>query len=207
MPTETSFTSENARYILQVSPEKPKFSGSRNPTLIEDRFSPSVHEDKAASTEISTSPIGLTIPGDPNTAENEPEKEGPALAKLFFVDENSNKSLIWERNLVNPMFPVKCKIADSGKFVATFDDWGSLGYKNAVVVYGEEGKFIKSFALEDILSKSEISVLPVSISSRPWLSFAKFEENEGETWLIVATYAGEKRINLDKLMLEGACFK
>jgi hypothetical protein len=47
----------------------------------------------------------------------------------------------------------------------------------------------------------------VSISSRPWLSFAKFEENEGETWLIVATYAGEKRINLDKLMLEGACFK
>jgi hypothetical protein len=74
--------------------------------------------------------------------------------------------IVWDKQLVNDVAPVSAVVANSALSVVTFDNWHSAGYgDDAVVIYGEGGKLIRSFALTDLLPDYYFKALPRSASS------------------------------------------
>ncbi len=103
-----------------------------------------------------------------------------AVGILFKKNKKGKVIEVWRERLANPEMPVRILISGNGKYVATFDDWGKMGYgKNVIVVYNEKGKMLYRYSLEDILTKEELSKVSQSLSSLEWTrpmerhSFAK----------------------------------
>jgi hypothetical protein len=92
------------------------------------------------------------------------------------LDESGKEKVIWQAKLVN--LPVRAIVAESGKFVITLDTWASVGYEHCLVVYGEKGKVVADFKLEDLLTAKEIENLPSTAGSRWWTDkdIAEFED-------------------------------
>lgn len=66
-------------------------------------------------------------------------------------------------------FPAKAFVSGRGA-VVTVDEHGRKGYAHSVVVYSSEGKLLKDYALERLLTPEEIEQnVPVSVSSRHWI--------------------------------------
>lgn len=78
--------------------------------------------------------------------------------------------------MVNLVSPVDIIVANDGKSVVTFDDWGMKGFKHSMVVYGERGEMIKDFDLEDI-SPFPIEQYSRSISSIFWGGRGEYLDN------------------------------
>lgn len=77
--------------------------------------------------------------------------------------------LLWKSELNNDVSPVSALVSDTGNYVVTFDNWSSEGRgDNVVVIYNENGKVIKTFRLEDILSPTETIRLSRSVLSTMW---------------------------------------
>jgi hypothetical protein len=71
-------------------------------------------------------------------------------------------------------------VADSGRYVVTFDEWGRVGYgPNVVVIYGPDGEVIKKYALEGLLTEEEISQVTHGVSSRWWRDSGCLNEYTG----------------------------
>jgi hypothetical protein len=106
--------------------------------------------------------------------EREPAGQKPGgVDKANMVLERKQASgkwqILWQRPLLNDVAPVSTLISKSGKYVVTFDNWHSMGHgDNVVVIYGPDGKLIRSMALSDFLPKEYISALPGSVSSLHW---------------------------------------
>lgn len=78
-------------------------------------------------------------------------------------------SPVWDGPLVNDVSPVSALVSDSGDHVVTFDNWHSMGFgDNVVVIYGREGRLVRSLALTDILPEAYVQALPRSVSSLWW---------------------------------------
>ena len=75
---------------------------------------------------------------------------------------------VWRTLLENTVSPVSALVSDSGHLVITFDEWGRVGYRHAVVVYGRDGKLKRSYELSDILRWDQLLRVPTSVSSRWW---------------------------------------
>jgi hypothetical protein len=76
---------------------------------------------------------------------------------------------VWAIPLLNPMAPVSVLVSDDGRHVVTFDNWHSMGHgEHVVVIYGAEGKLVRSMALTDIVPADFIDALPHSVSSIQW---------------------------------------
>ncbi|RNJ64351.1 MAG: hypothetical protein EDM03_08520 [Porphyrobacter sp. IPPAS B-1204] len=76
---------------------------------------------------------------------------------------------VWAIPLLNPMAPVSVLVSDDGRHVVTFDNWHSMGHgEHVVVIYGPEGKLVRSMALTDIVPADFIDALPRSVSSIQW---------------------------------------
>ena len=60
----------------------------------------------------------------------------------------------------------------------TLDTWAHVGYEHCLVIYGQKGKVIADFKLEDLLTDKEIAGLPATLSSRGWSDkdLAEFED-------------------------------
>ena len=108
-------------------------------------------------------------------------KSGEVMSRInegvfFTLDNDGNEEVIWRAKLVN--IPVRAIVAESGKYVITLDTWVRVGYEHCLVVYGEKGKVIADFKLEDLLTAQEIESLPASASSRYWSgkNIAEFED-------------------------------
>ena len=76
---------------------------------------------------------------------------------FFTLDEDGKDKVIWRAKLVN--IPVRAIITQFGKYVITLDTWGHPGYEHCLVIYGEKGKVIADFKLEDLLTAKEIESL------------------------------------------------
>lgn len=77
-------------------------------------------------------------------------------------------SLVWNVPLANETSPVTALVSNRGS-VATFDNWGSLGFgDDVVVIYDAGGRKIRSLALSDFLPQNYIQALPRSVSSIWW---------------------------------------
>jgi len=119
----------------------------------------------------------------------------PSRGTLFRKENNDKSNIIWSRQLENNESAVSAIVSATGKYVVTFDDWGHMGYGDkVVVVYGQDGKLLYKFGLEDILSNTELQQIPISVSSRHW-SKGEHLIDEREDILILKTIA-EKRIDL-----------
>ncbi|MBA2733811.1 MAG: hypothetical protein H0U54_13070 [Acidobacteria bacterium] len=75
----------------------------------------------------------------------------------------------WTIRLVNEVAPVSALVSNDGDYVITFDNWFGKGRgDDVIVIYGAQGRLIKKYALEDILSADEIKAVPRTTSSRHW---------------------------------------
>ena len=87
-------------------------------------------------------------------------------------------SLVWQENLINRIAPVAVLVANDGKYLVTFDNWGSLGYGvDVFVVYDQKGMLLKRHNLEDV-SPFPINTYFRSISSIWWKCGAKFLDSK-----------------------------
>jgi hypothetical protein len=87
--------------------------------------------------------------------------------------------LKWQAPLVNERMPYQAVISPQGDLV-TLNEHGSVGYRNAVVIYRRDGRVTKAYALDELLPAKEISLnesegkIPVSTSSRWWTRDANY---------------------------------
>jgi hypothetical protein len=103
-----------------------------------------------------------------------PQIGGPSQGVLFRLDAEGKEQIVWQADLVNT--PHRVLVDDSGKFVATIDTYAALGFAHSLVIYGEKGKVIGDFKLEDLLTQEDITknVLRTE-SSRRWAEKAEFQ--------------------------------
>lgn len=99
----------------------------------------------------------------------------PNSAKTFakgLLEQQDNTgrwTTIWDHQLVNDVSPVSAVVSNSGRYVATFDNWHSMGGGNdAVVIYGPNASVVRALSLRDILPDYYVEALPRSVSSIWW---------------------------------------
>lgn len=100
----------------------------------------------------------------------------PCYAMMFKVAEQGD-SLVWKKDLVNPIAPVTAIVSCDGKYLVTFDNWHECGYgDNVMVCYDENGNLIQKYSLKNI-SPFRIEEYEMSISSIWWRCGAEFFDN------------------------------
>jgi hypothetical protein len=87
--------------------------------------------------------------------------------------------LKWKAPLVNESMPYQALISQAGDLI-TLNEHGSVGHRNAIVIYDQLGRATKAYKLDDLLPADEISLnentnkIPISMSSRWWNRDAKY---------------------------------
>jgi hypothetical protein len=119
------------------------------------------------------------------------------LGRLQQKQKDGSYTTLWEKPLSNTVSPVSAVVSDSGKSVVTFDNWHHMGHgKNAVVLYGSEGKIIRELSLTDFLTQDEFFDLRRSVSSIWWGSGHVLDEKNG--CVVLKVTRGEGIGNADK---------
>ena len=99
---------------------------------------------------------------------------GPSDGVLFCLDADGKEQIVWEAKLVNT--PHRVLVDDSGRFVASIDTYANLGFAHSLVIYGDKGKVIRDFKLEDLLTQDEISKnVARTETSRHWAKKCAFQ--------------------------------
>lgn len=97
---------------------------------------------------------------------------------ILYEINHTDTIQIWNKRLINRMAPSFAIVADDGKSVVTFDNWGSLGAGiDVMVTYGECGNMVKRYNLEEF-SPFPINNYLMSISSIWWRCGAKYISND-----------------------------
>jgi hypothetical protein len=96
--------------------------------------------------------------------------ERPApLGLLERRDAQGKWQPVWAGPLVNRIAPVEVIVAGDGRHVVTFDNWHSMGHgEHVIVIYGPDGKLVRSLALSDLLPQDFIDSQPHTVSSIQW---------------------------------------
>jgi hypothetical protein len=106
---------------------------------------------------------------DPRKRGQAPGERDTCIGQLERLLPDGTYTVVWRQDLVNDVAPVSALVSGDGRYVATFDDWHRMGSgKTAVVLYGEGGEPLASYALADFLTRKQIEKLPRSISSVRW---------------------------------------
>lgn len=95
-----------------------------------------------------------------------PELLGPTGALERMVE--GKWLLVWSIKLVNEVSPVSALVSNDGS-VVTFDNWHSVGYgDDVVVIYGQDGRLVRSLALDQIVPSYFVDGFQRSVSSIWW---------------------------------------
>ncbi len=98
------------------------------------------------------------------------------LGVLWKWKADGSASEVWREGLRNDIAPASAMVSNSGDYVVTFDNWYSTGYgENTIVIYGPGGKFVREFALSDLLPEAAVQALPRSVSSIWWGQDHRFD--------------------------------
>jgi hypothetical protein len=110
---------------------------------------------------------------------------GKSEGTFFTLNQDGKEKVDWRAKLVN--IPVRAIVATKGQCVITLDTWNRIGYEHCLVVYGEKGKVIADFKLEDLLTATEIDRLPHIFGMRWWtdVSITEFEDRSWEDELVI----------------------
>lgn len=98
-------------------------------------------------------------------------RNAPPTARAVAEKKNGKGAWtrLWAGPLVNEVAPVSALVADDGRGFVTFDNWHMAGHGDrAVVIYGEQGRHVRSLALTDFLPEDYVRALPRSVSSIHW---------------------------------------
>lgn len=119
----------------------------------------------------------------------------PCVARL--IDRGRET---WDRQLVNDIAPVYGAVSDDGKFAVTLDEFRRGGSRNALVVYGEDGKLLRHFVLTDLLERDDWKHLKVKGQSVSWLKGAEIGFDDDSTHFIIDLEWGRQvAVDLRKL--------
>jgi len=82
--------------------------------------------------------------------------------------------------------PHQALLSQQGRLV-TLNEYGELGYKNAVAIYSQTGVLVKTYQLEEFLPASDTEKIQTSVSSRWWNKDAKyyFVDNPGRFYVVL----------------------
>jgi hypothetical protein len=120
---------------------------------------------------FTVTPGDIEPPPPPRDA-REDSQPVPRLASQGLLEKRIAKSKwqpVWAGPLANQVAPVTVLVADDGRHVATFDNWGSLGHRDhVIVIYGPDGTLVRSLSLTDLMPEDYIAALPRSVSSIYW---------------------------------------
>jgi hypothetical protein len=117
---------------------------------------------------VRETPLAGQRPGSSRTS---------ALGHLQARDEAGRWRTIWAKPLINDVAPVTALVADSGRFVVTFDNWHSTGLgENVIVIYDSTGTVVRSLALTDLFPAYFVDALPRSVSSIWWSGVHRLDE-------------------------------
>jgi hypothetical protein len=64
-------------------------------------------------------------------------------------------------------------VSMNGRLV-TLNEYGTLGYKNAVAIYSQTGALVKTYQLDELIPASDSGKIETSMSSRWWNKDAKY---------------------------------
>lgn len=183
LPSPTKYVSDNAVYYLTVYPRELRDQTSYLSDIME-----------------GIRPAGQLVNG-----------RRRCLGRLEKQNVTGDATLVWEGFLINDVAPGSAIVSNDGKFFATFDNWGSLGYgPDVIVIYTPKGGKEVQFSLNDILTPEEISRLPEKNNSLWWGGNHFFlYADSGPSYLVVRTFDpftgenySEKYIRLPKGELE-----
>ena len=112
------------------------------------------------------------------------KKQKSCFGILYKTKKFARDKKIWEIALDNNVAPVDVIVSESGDYIITFDNWHQKGYgDNVIVIYDKKGNLLKKFSLEEVLTKYEISKIPISVSSR-WWGTGHFIDEENEVLIL-----------------------
>lgn len=120
------------------------------------------------------------------------DPEAPPIGRLD-IRTPGGWEPVWERPLVNAIMPLDWLVADTGKYVITWDNWLMAGMgPDALVVYGSGGRLVTSLSLEQFLPPGMVTTLPRSVSSIWWAGPHAFSA-DGSQVLIRVVVPGDER--------------
>ena len=101
---------------------------------------------------------------------------------------------VWRKPLVNFQAPVSALVSDlDGSFV-TFDEWGTVGTsENVIVVYNAGGEMVKRFTLFDFARKEELAIMPRTSSSHWWAGIHELVPRENVVRVQIVTSGNEQK--------------
>ena len=89
--------------------------------------------------------------------------------QVFMLDdEEKNYRLVSEFASDSGGAPLKALISDDGSYVVTLDGFGMGRGNDVVVAYKRDGTKLKSWRLDEILTKEDFAAVPRSVSSDWW---------------------------------------
>jgi hypothetical protein len=117
--------------------------------------------------------------------------KGPfATAEFYRVETDRSYRLTATANLLNPVAPVDFFVTDRGVLI-TLDNWHNMGYGSVVAFYAADGQPIRSYALSDLFTKTEVEGFRQSVSSIWWRkSTAAYIREDQETFNITVNDTG-----------------
>jgi hypothetical protein len=125
--------------------------------------------DKSFRVTIIPSPVNARSFEDEEAAAGRSTARRTPIARVERRNSAGSWSLVWRKPLVNRIAPTRALLSRDGTRLVTFDNWGSVGYgDDVVVIYDERGELVRKLSLEQILPLAYVSHLPRSISSRWW---------------------------------------
>jgi hypothetical protein len=148
---------------------------------------------------LTTVPRGIRSPlafFEDKVEGREPAGQSPngspeARGKLERVLGRDRRITVWNIKLVNDVAPVRALVSDDGDHVVTFDNWHMVGRgEHVVVIYGEDGRLVRSFTLEEILPDFWIKALPHSVSSTHWGGDHKLDDGVLRLQVVVPQEGG-----------------
>jgi len=109
---------------------------------------------------------------------------------VFKLDNAGSDVTVYQFNLVN--IPHRLLLTDDAQYVVTMDSHGRVGYEHSLVIYGKNGRLIRDFALEDLLTEPELEKVPTSVSSRWWSQAGQFAFDENQEYLLIKLQTGTR---------------
>jgi hypothetical protein len=129
-----------------------------------------------------------------------PKSFSDTTGTVFTFNPDGSEVVTWSQKLVNAPYSIIVWHGFKwGTRVVTLDTWGNVGYKHALVVYGEKGQVLVDAKLEDLLTLEEIQKhVAQSTSSRWWRNGATTDfEGHGDSVKFIITLSWGKVISVN----------
>jgi hypothetical protein len=108
-------------------------------------------------------------------------------ARVQGRDTGGRVHTLWEGPLANRVGPTSALLANGGKYLVTFNDWGEGGMSDCIVaIYDWHGSLVRKFGIEQFLPPEYAAQLPRYLNSLEWGGVHRLVEHDTLVELQVA---------------------